>query len=272
MAANERVVLITGGNTGLGLEVAKALAQTNVAYDIIIGCRDTSKGETAIKSLSHIPTSSTFSTLQVDLESDSSLGNAVQALKARYGRLDVLINNGGASFDGPIQDGSMSIREGFNKSWDVNMVGTHVLTTLTVPLLLKSSDPRLMFVTSGTSSLHETTIHDRPPFSRINAAPPAGWPKAPGPNPITTYRSSKAGLNMLVREWHRILENDGIKVFAISPGFLATGLAGIGPEKLRQMGALEPHVGGEFIRDVVEGKRDNEVGMIVRDNGEIQPW
>ena len=77
---------------------------------------------------------------------------------------------------------------------------------------------------------------------------------------------------MLMREWHRILGNDGVKVWAISPGFLATGLAGIGKEKLKQMGALEPHVGGEFIRDVVQGKRDEDVGKVVRNDGQIQPW
>ena len=54
-------------------------------------------------------------------------------------------------------------------------------------------------------------------------------------NPVTSYRSTKTGLNMLMREWTKILKNDGVKVWAISPGFLATGLAGIGPEKLKQV-------------------------------------
>lgn len=69
-----------------------------------------------------------------------------------------------------------------------------------------------------------------------------------------------------------MLKGDGVKVWAISPGFLATGLAGIGEEKLRKMGALEPRVGGEFVRDVVEGKRDGDVGKVVRNEGALQPW
>ncbi len=184
----------------------------------------------------------------------------------------MLINNGGANFDVEIRDGKMSVREAWNASWDTNVSGTQVLTTNAMPLLLKSSDPRLMFVTSGTSTLTESERTDPPIFSRINASPPGGWPKDMGINPITCYRSSKCGLNMVMREWHRILGNDGVKVWAISPGFLATGLAGIGKEKLKQMGALEPHIGGEFIKDVVQGKRDGDVGKVIRNDGQIQPW
>jgi len=274
MALDKQIVLVTGGNTGLGLEVVKALAKTSTPYEIIIGCRTTSKGDDAIKQLrNEFQTSSTLSTLQVDLESDTSIERAIQDITSKYGHLDVLINNGGASFDPDIASGKLSIRDAFNKSWDVNVSGTHVLTYHAVPLLLKSTDPRLMFVTSGTSSMHESIAPDMPPpIQRINASPEAGWPKPVGPNPITSYRSSKAGLNMLMREWSRLLKNDGVKVWAISPGFLATGLGGIGAEMLKRMGALEPHVGGEFIRDVVEGKRNGDVGKILRNNGAIQAW
>ena len=189
----------------------------------------------------------------------------------KYGRLDVLVNNGGANFDVEIRDGKMSVREAWNASWDTNVSGTQVLTTNAIPLLLKSNDPRLIFMTSGTSTLTETERMDNDALKRINASPPKGWPKEPGMNPITCYRSTKCGMNMLMREWHRILLEDGVKVWCISPGFLATGLAGIGKERLLKMGALEPHVGGEFIRDVVQGARDGDVGKVIRKDG-IQPW
>jgi NAD(P)-dependent dehydrogenase (short-subunit alcohol dehydrogenase family) len=207
---------------------------------LIVGCRTVSKGEAAIESVQkEVPQSaSTLSVLQVDLSSDSSIDAAVEQITSKFGRLDILINNGGANFDVEIISGRMSIREAWNVSWDTNVAGTQVLTTNAMPLLLKSSDPRLIFITSGTSTLAETERHDGPMFGRINASPPAGWPKDAGPIPITSYRSSKCGLNMLMREWHRLLANDGVKVWAISPGFLATGLGGIGPEKLKQVGGF----------------------------------
>jgi NAD(P)-dependent dehydrogenase (short-subunit alcohol dehydrogenase family) len=233
-----KVVLITGANTGLGLEIIKALYKTSQAYDLILGCRTLSKGEAAIESVKKeiVQSSSTLSVVQADLASDESLSNAVKTIDSKFGRLDVLINNGGANFDPEIQSGKMSIREAWNASWDTNVAGTQVLTTEAIPLLLKSSDPRLIFMASGTSSISETEIFSNPVSQRINGSPAAGWPKPKNINPIEAYRSSKAGLNMMMRQWHRILLNDGVKVWAVSPGFLATGLAGIGPEQLRKVG------------------------------------
>ncbi|KAI1391818.1 NAD(P)-binding protein [Hypoxylon trugodes] len=273
MASDKKIILITGGNTGLGYEAVKALYQTDIPYEIIIGCRTVSKGETAIEALKkETPQSpSSLSTLPVDLNSDESLEKAVETLTAKYGRLDVLINNGGGSFDTEIAEGRMSLREGFNATWDTNVTGTHVLTTLSVPLLLKSSDPRLMFITSGTSSMTESESVANANLLRINASPAAGWPKEAFKLALTGYRSAKTGLNMLMREWARILKNDGVKVWAISPGFLATGLTGAGADRLRQMGALEPYIGGQFIRDVVQGTRDHDSGKIIRRNM-IQPY
>lgn len=272
MSSEKDIILVTGGNTGLGWEIVRALAGTSTSYEIVIGCRTVAKGEEAIASIKQAEpsTTSSFSTLQVDLSSDSSLEKAVEHMTTKHGRLDVLINNGGASFDQDISSGRSSIRDAFNKSWDTNVTGTHVLTTLAVPLLLKSTNPRLLFITSGTASVGETERMDNDIYKRLNNSPPAGWPKPPAMN-NTAYRSSKTGLNMLMREWRRLLLNDGVKVWAISPGFLATGLAGAGAEKLKQMGALDPSVGGEFVKDVVQGKRDEHVGKVIRKT-EIQPW
>lgn len=141
----------------------------------------------------------------------------------------------GANFDVEYRDGKLSMRDFLNKSWDVNVSGNYVLTNTFVPLLLKSQDPRLIFVASGTSSLTNTLNFEHPAMARINASPAAGWPKPTEVNPITGYRSVKAGLNMIVREWSRMLKEDGVKVFAVSPGFLRTGLANIGEEKLKQV-------------------------------------
>jgi NAD(P)-dependent dehydrogenase (short-subunit alcohol dehydrogenase family) len=274
MATDKKVVFITGGNTGLGFETVKALAASKSAtYELVVGCRTVSKGEQAIASIKEqIPdTTSTFSTVQADLSSDSSLEAAVRVLTDKFGRVDILINNGGASYDGLVAQGKMSLRDAFNASWDTNVSGTHVLTTLVIPLLLKSADPRLLFITSGTSSMKETERFDNPTHARLNTSPAKGWPKSSAGPSITAYRSAKTGLNMLMREWYRILLNDGVKVWAISPGFLATGLSGAGSEVLKKMGAKDPSEGGSFVKAVVEGERDQDVGKVVRVDG-VQDW
>jgi NAD(P)-dependent dehydrogenase (short-subunit alcohol dehydrogenase family) len=77
-------------------------------------------------------------------------------------------------------------------------------------------------------------------------------------------------MNMMMREWCRILREDGVKVHCISPGFLATGLGG-DQERNKQMGGLDPMIGANFVREVVEGSRDGDVGKVIRRDN-IQPW
>lgn len=91
----------------------------------------------------------------------------------------------------------MTMREAWSKSWDVNVVSTQVMTNTFIPLLLKSSDPRLMFMASGTSSLDLCEIPDLP----INRVPPKGWPKshATAQSNVPAYRSAKTGMNMMMR-------------------------------------------------------------------------
>ncbi|KAI2605447.1 NAD(P)-binding protein [Hypoxylon fragiforme] len=275
MASDKKIVLVTGGNTGLGYETVKALYQTDTPYELIIGCRTISKGETAIATLrTEVPQSpSSLSTLHVDLESDASLENAVESIASRFaGRLDVLVNNGGGTFDQHVPAGNLSLREAWNKSWETNVTGTHVLTTLAVPLLLKSADPRLLFITSGTSALKGTEDNVTPAMQRLNFNPEPGWPKKElGLSSYPAYRAAKTGLNMVMREWNRLLMRDGVKVWAVSPGFLATGLTGVGRGEMLLKGARDPATGGQFVKDVIQGKRDEDVGLVVGP-GRVQPW
>lgn len=160
----------------------------------------------------------------------------------------------------------MSVHQAWNKTWDVNVTGAHIVTETFLPLLLKSTDPRLIFVTSGASSLTDASTQNSPMARKL----PAGLPKT---IPSMAYRSSKAALNFMMLQWHNALVNDGVKVWAVAPGFLATGLGG-DSEALKSRGAGEPRLGGEAIRGVVEGKRDGDVGKVVREYGDtdIVPW
>lgn len=163
----------------------------------------------------------------------------------------------------------MTIREAYTKVFDLNITGTEILTHTFIPLLLKSSDPRVLFITSGASSLAEASVLSTNTTGVRGGALPAGWPKNQVAS-FTSYRISKAGLNMAMLEWTRALHNDGVKCWAIAPGFLATGLGG-NTEALKKAGAQHPSIGGEFIRSVVEGGRDGDVGKVIRKD-ETQPW
>ncbi|KAF2844632.1 NAD(P)-binding protein [Plenodomus tracheiphilus IPT5] len=266
--SSKEVVLVTGANTGLGYQIVRALCGSEKRYDVLIGSRSLSKADQAIDELrKEFPdSSSTLQPIQVDVESDESINSAFEQVKQQHGKLDALINNAGTQLDQQLTSGTMDIRTMWNKSYDVNVTGTHILTNTFIPLLLLSSSPRLLFIASGTSSL--TGAENLNLF--FNAPPAAGWPKENIKAYIPAYRCSKTGLNMLMREWYRVLKEDGVKVWGVSPGYLATGLGG-NQEANVKAGAGDPALGGRFVLDVLEGGKDAEVGRVVGRQG-VQDW
>ncbi|KAK4498536.1 hypothetical protein PRZ48_011194 [Zasmidium cellare] len=188
MPSTKEVILITGGTSGLGLETVKALHRSPNTYIILVGyyAITPSQVESILQTLrtTHPTSPSTLHPLPLDLESDTSLQSAIDLITREHGgKLDILINNAGANFDEDVRHGRRPLRSALQKSWNVDLVGPHILTTLSAPLLLASPSPRLIFITSGTSSLTETEVADFekfPTLKVLNSSPPPGWPKAEG--------------------------------------------------------------------------------------------
>ena len=95
--AFSKIVLITGGNTGIGYETVKALFQSDKAYHVLLGSRSLEKAKLAIETLhKECPGStSTVEAIQVDVTSDGSIEKACEQVKATQGHIDILINNAG---------------------------------------------------------------------------------------------------------------------------------------------------------------------------------
>ncbi|WVR03436.1 hypothetical protein IAU60_000427 [Kwoniella sp. DSM 27419] len=275
MSANDNtIILITGGNTGIGYATAQALLlDASKRYTIIITSRSISKSTSAAEQLRNDPdhakaieSGSEVVPVELDIDSDESAKKVHDILADKYGRIDVLVNNAGIHYDYEIAAGKVSTRDGFNKAFATNVASTHALTEALVDLLLKSPKPRILFISSSLASL-ENHSDDR---LRVNQSPPAGWPKPKGFN-ATTYRTSKTAMNMMILEWIRILKNDKVKVHCVDPGLLVTNLGGADKDMLRAIGAQEPIVAGEFIKSVAEGARDADQGKMVKKDGLI-PW
>lgn len=180
----------------------------------------------------------------------------------------------GASFDLDFVAGRVSLRDCFNKAYDVNVTGANVMAWTFMPLLLKSSDPRLIFV-AGLSMM--TVVNSGPYFP--TPPQPAGWPKKIDFETIG-YRCSKTALNMLTLDWAHKLKEDGVKVFGVGPGMLATNLGNArdGPDMQvtnldyakqigEKMGAGHAREGGELFLKVIEGERDEHSGKVINKNG-----
>ena len=94
---SSKIALVTGANSGIGYEAVKALLKSDKAYHVLLGSRSLEKGHAAIESLhKECPdVMNAAELLQIDLTSDDSIEKAFEKVKAKHGRLDVLINNAG---------------------------------------------------------------------------------------------------------------------------------------------------------------------------------
>ncbi len=169
------------------------------------------------------------------------------------------------ALDGYFLSGKISLRDCFLKAYDTNVAGTNVLTWTFMPLLLKSADPRLIFV-AGLSQMTKAAENyfPTPPM-------PVGWPKSTDYFETIGYRCSKTALNMLMLDWHHKLKADGVKVWSVAPGILLTDLGGM-REVAGKMGAEHPSIGGKLMLSVVEGAQDADTGKIVGRDGRFIPF
>jgi NAD(P)-dependent dehydrogenase (short-subunit alcohol dehydrogenase family) len=200
-AANKTIILVTGGNTGIGYEIVKSLSRVNPSnYQVLLGCRETHKGEEAASSLG-APIN--VNPIQLDIEDDQSIEHAVLAIQQIFGKLDVLINNAGTAAQHLPKESTL--RQKFDHTFSVNVTSQAVLTERFAPLLEKSKLPKVIFVSSIVASI-ESTLQGGEPYPGI-------W-----------YSSSKSALNALA-VWYA-KSNPRWKVNAVCPGYRATGLNG----------------------------------------------
>ncbi len=94
---SERVVLITGANTGLGFEMVRSLCKSAKVYEILLGGRSLAKASNAADAIAkEFPTtSSKIRPVQIDIEDDDSIQSLFNEVQAKFGKLDALVNNAG---------------------------------------------------------------------------------------------------------------------------------------------------------------------------------
>lgn len=92
--SDKEIVLVTGGNQGIGLEVARQLARDHgQRFHVLIGCRKIPDGESAVKQLHDEGIHEGVEAIQIDVTSEESLAAAAKLVGDKFGRLDVLHAN-----------------------------------------------------------------------------------------------------------------------------------------------------------------------------------
>lgn len=185
------VILVTGTSRGIGRAAAGILARRGAA--VVASARDLGRAEVVAGETNATP-------LQLDVDDPGSIGRAVEFIRDRFGRLDVLVNNAAVLLDHYDSIAELS-DETLRRTLETNVIGTLRVTRAMLPLLRESSEPRVINLASGAGQLD---------------GEPQAWAPA--------YSISKTAVNMLTQQLAVGLP--GIIVNSMCPGWCRTEMGG----------------------------------------------
>ncbi len=195
-AGDGRVVVVTGANRGLGLEVVRQCAAHGDT--VVLGSRDVDAGRRAAVGLGD-----GVRPVALDVTDVDGLAAAADEVDSAFGRVDVLVNNAAIHYD--TWQNAVDVDLGVvREAWETNVLGAWQTTLAFLPLLRRSAHPRVVMVSSESGSL-----------ASMSGGTPA-------------YAVSKAALNALTRTLAGDLRRDGVLVNAVCPGWTATDMGGRG--------------------------------------------
>ncbi len=183
-----RVALITGGNGGIGLAMAKGLAEANAR--VILAGRDSAKG-TAAAAL--IGEKATF--LTADITNPEAVQHLVQESEAIEGRLDILVNNAGTSIRRQPEELSLA---DWHTVMDTNLTSIFLCCQAVLPAMQRAGGGKIINIGSMLSIF--------------------------GTSFGAAYAASKGGVVQLTRSLATAWAKDGIQVNAVLPGWVETAL------------------------------------------------
>ena len=196
----KRIALVTGANKGIGKEIARQLGALGMT--VLLGVRDSGRGEEAVVELK--AGGADAEAIRIDVTDEASITEAASQIEAKFGRLDVLVNNAGIA----LETTNVLDMDVLRRTYDTNVFGVYAVTKAMLPLLRKSEAGRIVNMSSGLGSL---TQNSDPNWAFAAVKPLA-------------YNSSKAALNMMTVIFAAELKDTPVKVNSADPGYTATDL------------------------------------------------
>ena len=212
---SDRVAVVTGANTGIGYETARALAKHGA--HVVLACRSEQKGKDAVRRIKAEDATVSAELMQLDLASLASVRRFAEAYNQKHDRLDLLINNAGVMVPpfGTTEDG-------FELQFGVNVLGHFALTGLLLDRLTATSDSRVVTL---SSLAHRQGEMD---FGRIQGDDfrDGGASSGADYKPWRAYGQSKLGDLLFAIELQRRLAVAGHETISLAahPGFTKTDL------------------------------------------------
>jgi len=208
MKTNNKIALISGANRGLGFEIGRQLGKQGIT--VLLGSRNEEAGREAAAQL--ISEGIDAYSIQLDITDEASITSAVEVVKNRFGKLDILINN--AVFFNRENQSPTQISISLLQTYvNTNFVAQVSVTQAFLPLLKESNAGRIvnMSTSIGSMSIMGDANHSNP---RILRATPLG------------YSASKTALNMFTVLLAKELKETSIKVNSADPGWTQTDMGG----------------------------------------------
>ena len=200
-----RVALITGANSGLGLETARVLVGRGAT--VLMACRSRERAEHARRQLLPAVDGGAIDLIDLDLGDLASVQRAVRQVEDCYGRLDLLINNAGV-----MGLPRTLTRDGFECQFGINHLGHFALTNSLLPLMQGRTDARVVSVSSGAQYFGRINFNDLQAETNYDR-----W-KAYG-------QSKLANVMFAVELQHRLSStNSNVQSFVAHPGVARTNL------------------------------------------------
>jgi NAD(P)-dependent dehydrogenase (short-subunit alcohol dehydrogenase family) len=203
-AMNGKTCIVTGANSGIGLETVRALAR--MGANVALVCRNAEKGRAALAAIQNDSPSSKLDLLLADMSSQASVRALAKEILEKYPRIDVLVNNAGAA----VTNRALSV-DGIEMTIAGNHLGAFLLTLLLLDRLKASAPSRIVNVSSEAQRRARLEMSDiqfeRRKYSGIGA-----------------YGQSKVLMNACTFELARRLEGTGVTVNCLHPGVVATNI------------------------------------------------
>lgn len=202
----DRIVIVTGANTGIGYETARALARKGAR--VTLACRDMKKATAAAERIQAEGIPGSVQAQALDLSDLDSVRAFAERFAAAQVRLDLLINNAGVMVPPKSQT-----KQGFELQFGTNHLGHFALTARLLPLLLRTPGSRIVVVSSTAHHM------GRMDFDDLNF-------ERRGYRAWAAYAQSKLANLLFVRELQQHLSTAGADtiVTAAHPGYTATDL------------------------------------------------
>ncbi|MBS0010228.1 MAG: SDR family NAD(P)-dependent oxidoreductase [Bacteroidales bacterium] len=202
-----KVIIVTGGNSGLGYESVKAFAEKGA--EVILASRSASRGEEARASILKDLPEAKIEMMTLDMADLESVKAFSQEFKKKYYRLDVLMNNAGI-----MSTPYFRTRDGFEGQMGTNHLGHFALTAHLMDLLKKTKGARVVNV---SSTAHKAGNMDFDNFL---------FEEGKGYSPMKAYGRSKLSNLLFTYELQRWFDENGIEAIALAahPGFSETKL------------------------------------------------